>query len=61
MWSLGVFKVAVSSSLIKVMFKYLPACFNGERSFAAAALHVLQIVHAPAVSAFLPDTFLFFF
>lgn len=28
-------------------------------SSAAAALHVLQIVHAPAVSAFLPDTFFF--
>lgn len=46
------FKVAVLSSLIKVMFKCSPACFNGEGSFAAVALRVLQIVHVPAVSAF---------
>lgn len=51
------FKVAALSSLIKETFKCSPACSNGKGSFAAAALHVLQVVHAPAVSAFLPDTF----
>lgn len=51
------FKVAVLSSLIKVTFKCSPACSNGEGSFTAAALHVLQIVHVLVVSAFLADTF----
>lgn len=56
-WEL--FKVAVLSSLIKVIFKCLPACSNGKWSFTAAALHVLQIIRAPAVYTFLPDASFF--